>query len=452
MTVQVQPELLAHHYTEAGLNEQAIGYWQRAGETAKQRSAHVEVIAHLNKGLELLAVLPDTPQRCQQELTLHIALGPSLVATKGYAAPEVEQTYNRAQALCQIVDEAPQLFQVLHLLRSFYLVRAELQSALELNEHMLRLAQRLQGPWYLLNAHMAIGHTLLHLGELQLACTHLEQGKAVYTSQRSETVMPLSAGGLDPGMFCQAWLAAVLWTMGYPNKALQNSDEALAIAQERAHPFSLSTAIGFSTRIHRWRGELQTAYEREQMTMDMASEGRFAQSVSEGTIRQGLRLTEQGEVEEGLALVRQGVAAYHATGAVVRQPLWFAPLAAALLKAEQVEDGLTVIAEALEHVNQAGECWWEAELHRLKGELLLAQSTDNATEAESQFHQAISIAHHQSAKSWELRAAISLAKLWQSQGKVVEARDLLAPVYEWFTEGFDTVDLIDAKVLLDELS
>jgi predicted ATPase len=449
-TAETQPELLAHHFTEAGLHEQALRYWQQAGERAGQRSANAEAIGHLTKGLELLRTLPDTPERTQQELTLRIALTPSLVATRGYAAPEVEQNYRRAQALCQQVDATPQLFQVLLGLRAFYLVRAELQAARELNEHLLRIARDLQDPLCLLVAHHSLGHTLLHLGAFLPARAHLEEGITRDASRHTRTQVPLT-GGQDPEMFGLSWLAQALWVLGYPEQAVQRSNEALALAQERAHPFNLACALEYGIRLHRWRGELQTVQERSEALMTLSTAYGFAQQGAIGTIHRGRALTEHGHSEEGLALIHQGLAAYQATGALIRLPLFLAPFAEAQGKAGLVDEALTVCAEALEHVNRTGERWWEAELHRLKAELFLKQPIPDEHHAESCFHQALDVARNQQAKSLELRAAMSLSQLWQRQEKFKEAYDLLAPVYGWFTEGFDTADLREAKVLLQEL-
>jgi tetratricopeptide (TPR) repeat protein len=243
-----------------------------------------------------------------------------------------------------------------------------------------------------------------------------------------------------------------LWLLGYPEQAVQRSNEALALAQAREHLFNLVNTLNYCIRLHRWRGERQIVEEWLEASMTLSSEYGFGQQAAIGKIERGFVLTEDGNSEEGLTLMHQGLAAYRATGVVARQPWYLAELAEAHGKVGQAEEGLTALTEALALVNDTNERWWEAELYRLKGELLIQQSSDNAAEAESCFQKAIPIAQNQSAKSWELRAATSLACLWQSQGKRQNAYDLLASVYGWFTEGFDTADLIDAKALLDELA
>jgi tetratricopeptide (TPR) repeat protein len=242
-----------------------------------------------------------------------------------------------------------------------------------------------------------------------------------------------------------------LWLLGYPEQAVQRSNDALALAQARENLFNLVNTLQLCIRLHRWRGERQIVEERLESSLALSTAYGFAMQAAMGKIAWGFVLTEHGD-SAGLALMHEGLTAYRATGSAVRQPWYLAELAEAHGKVGQAEEGLTVLTEALALVNDTNERWWEAELHRLKGELLIQQSSHNAAEAESCFQKAISIAQNQSAKSWELRAATSLARLWQSQGKQQEAYDLLAPVYGWFTEGFDTADLIDAKALLDELS
>jgi predicted ATPase len=237
-TAEIQPELLAHHYTEAGLSSQAMIYWQRAGQRALERSAHLEAISHLTKGLEVLKTLPDTPERTRQELDLQTALGPAWIATKGYAALEVEQAYARARALCQQLGEAPQLFSVLFGLRLFYQQRAEFQSARELEEQLFRLAQHVEDPTLLLVSHQALGTSAYWLGELPQARTHLEQGIALYAPKQHHTLAFEAIQ--NPGVACLAFVGRVLWMMGLPDQALQRSTAALAFAQELAHPSAWS--------------------------------------------------------------------------------------------------------------------------------------------------------------------------------------------------------------------
>jgi predicted ATPase len=428
-TADSQPELLAHHYTEAGLIEQSIAYWYKAGQRASERSAHVEAISHLTRGLELLETLPEIPQRLQREVDMLIALGASLIATKGSAAPEVGQTYTRARQLCQDLADPHQLFPVLRGLWNYALVRAELQTAHALSEQLLTLAQQTQDPVMLSAAHGAVGTTLLSSGAAADAFTHLTQEIALYD---------LGAWGL--------------WCLGSPDQALVRSHEAVTLAQQIAYPFSLSFALGSAAMIHHLRREERFTQERAEATMSLTKEQGFQFWMALGSLLHGWTLVRYGQAQEGIAQISQGLTAYHATGAEILRPYCLALLAEAHGIQGEPEAGLVVLAEALTLTDTTGERWSEPELYRLKGELLLQQNSDNQAEAEHCFHHAISRAQNQSAKSWELRAATSLARLWQQQGKRQEAHDLLAPIYHWFTEGFDTADLQDAKTLLDELA
>jgi predicted ATPase len=447
---ETQPELLAHHYTEAGVLAQAVLYWQRAGQRAIERSAPVEAIAHLSKGLEVLGMLPDTPARAQQELGVQIALGQAWMAAKGQGIPEVERAYTRARELCRQVGETPEIFPVVWGLGRFYLVRAEYQTARELAEQCLSMAQRVHDPALLLVAHHTLGGTLYHLGEFTLGRAHLEQGIALYDRHQHHHLAFRHGMGL--GVWCLSYVAWPLWQLGYPDQALRRSNEAITLAYELSHPLSLAAALDYAAMLHYSRRERHATQERAEAGMALASEKGFPQFLTVGMMMRGWALAMQGQEEEGIAQLRQGLAAIRAAGAEVARSRDLALLAEAYGKVGQTEAGLTVLAEALAVVDKTGERFWEAELHRLKGELLLQQATGSDDEAETWLHQALDIAGHQQAKSLELRAAVSLSRLWQRQGKRTEAHELLAPIYGWFTEGFDTVDLREARALLEALT
>jgi TOMM system kinase/cyclase fusion protein len=447
---ETQPELLAHHFTEAGLSAQALPYWQQAGQRAIEHSANLEAIGHLTTGLDVLKPLPDTPERTQHELTLHVALGVALRATKGLGAPEVGQIYARARELCQQVEETPQLFPVLRGLWEFYELQGELQTARELGEQLLTLAQRVQEEELLLVAHNVLGDTLVWLGEFAVARAHLEQGIALYNPQQYRSHAFLY--GYDSGVHCLAFGAWALWYLGYPDHALRRIHEALTLAQGLSHPFSLAFALAFAAWLHQLRREGQAAQERAEAAIAIASDQGFPFWESWGTVLRGWALAEQGQSAEGIAQMRQGIAAWRATGAELQLPYYLALLVEAYRRAGQAEEGLRVLAEALTAVRNTGERQHEAELYRLKGELRLKQDVPDEPEAERCLRQAIDVACQQQAKSLELRAVIGLARLWQRQGKRAEAGELLAPIYGWFTEGFDTADLQEAKALLEELS
>jgi predicted ATPase/class 3 adenylate cyclase len=467
---ETQPELVAYHYTEAVLAKQAIPYWQRAGERATERSAYVEAIGHLTAGLAALEALPDTPERTQQALALHLALGPPLAATKGYAAPEVEQVYARARVLCQHIGETPQLFPVLRGLGMFYIGRADYRTAQELGEQLLALAQRQEAAGLLLEAHFTLGMTLFYRGELTAARAHLEQGIALYDTQQHRAHTALY--GHDPGVACLCFAAWTLSLLGYLDQALQRICDALTLAQELSHPHSLVWAIDFGAIIHHMRREWLQTRERAEAVIALASEQGYPMWVAAGLCFRGSVLLQTGQVDKAITQLRQSLSFWQGTGAELAQSYFMAMLAEAYGKNGQYDESWHVLAEALEVVDAHGDRFWEAELYRLRGELLLQQATgredaDQAppepsmlteagqpvnSEAETCFQQALTIARRQEAKSLELRAATSLAQLWQQQGKRAEARELLAPIYHWFTEGFDTADLQEARALLEELS
>jgi predicted ATPase len=450
-TVETQPELVAQHYTEAGLAEQAIGYWQRAGQQASERSAHLEASSHCTTGIELLKTLPDTPAHTQHALTLHLALGTALLMAKGHAAPEVEQAYTQARVLCQQVGETPELVPVLLGLWQFYLVRAQLHTAREIGDTLLRLAQQAHDPALVVLAHYTLGATLCYLGALPAARQHLEEGIARDTPDQRRA--PVFRMGHDLGVGCRTFAARTLWLLGYPEQALAHLHEALALAHELSHPFSLAYARCWAAIVSQCRRDVPAMHAQAEAAVALATEQGFPSWASEGTILHGWALAMRGQGETGLAQVRQGIAAWQATGAALLVPYFCTMLADVADHVDHPEEGLQALAEAHTLVEQQEERWWEAEVCRLRGVLLLRQpGTPQPEEAEAWLQRALDTARRQEAKSLELRAAMSLSRLWQQQGKQAEARALLAPVYGWFTEGFDTADLQEAKALLDALA
>jgi predicted ATPase len=447
--VATQPEVVARHCTAAGQDEVAIRYWQRAGQRALQGSAHAEAITHLRQGLAILTTLPETPARLQQELDLQVALGPALYATKGHAAPEVEHAYGRARELCAQLGDTPQLFPVLRGLMLYYQQRGDLQTTSQLGEQLLRLAQAQPDPAPRLLAHHQLGQVLFYRGELAAAQTHQAQALALYDPQAHRALAVRY--GIDLGVGSHSHLARALWSLGYPDQALQHGQAARTLAQEVAHPFSLAFALVFAAIVHQCRREVLAAHEQAAAAMTLATKQGFAQWVAWSTVLHGWALAMQGQGEAGLAEIRQGLAADLATGSTSWQPYSLGLLAEASGVGGHPDAGLTALAEALAVTDTTELRYYAAELYRLKGALLLQQAVPDAAQAAACFHQALAIARQQQAKSWELRAATSLARLWQSQGKRQEAYDLPAPVYAWFTEGFDTADLQDAKALLEDL-
>jgi predicted ATPase/class 3 adenylate cyclase len=448
--VETQPELVAQHYAAAGCTEQAVHYWQRAGEQASDRSANLEAISHFTIGIELLQTLPETPEHTQQALTLYIGLGAALQVTKGQAAPEVEHAYIQARALCQQVGETSQLVPVLLGLYRFYLVQSQFHTARELGETLLRLAQHADDPALTVLAHYVLGALGFWVGALPAARQHLEEGIARYTPDQSRALM--FRMGLDPGVGCRAYTAQTLWLLGYPEQALARLHEALALAHELSHPYTLAYVQCWAAIVYQIRRDVSVVHEHAEAAVALSTEQGFPLWAALGTSMRGwtLALLDQGEA--GMAQVRQGVAAWRATSATMLVPYLCTVLAEVTAHLGHPEDGLQALAEAHTLVAQQEERWWEAEVHRLQGVLLLRHPGTPQVEAETWLQRALDVARCQEAKSLELRAAMSLSRLWQQQGKQAAARALLAPVYGWFTEGFDTADLQEAKALLETLS
>ena len=408
----------------------------------------METVAHCTMGLEVLRTLPDTPVRIQYELDMQVALGQALQVTKGPPAPEVERAYARARELCQQVEGTPQIVAVLGGLCMFYRVRGELQAARELGEQLLTLAQRLHDPERLAYAHWGLGEALFYLGEFASAHAHLEQALAVSDTPQNRSLPSLFGGAARVNTLgTTAW---VLWLLGYPDQALTRSHEMLTYAQELQHAFSLARALFNVATLHKLRGEAVATHEWAEAALAIVTEQGVGQLLRIVTFTRGWALAMQGQHEEGMAEMHQGLAARRAMGAGITLAEFPARLGEAYGRIGQAEAGLRLLAEALAVVDK--DPWYEAEVHRIKGELLLWQAIPDTSQAEAYFQQALAVARRQQAKSYELRAALSLSRLWQRQGKRTEARELLAQIYGWFTEGFGTPDLQDAKALLDELT
>jgi predicted ATPase/class 3 adenylate cyclase len=446
---ETQPEVLAHHYTEAGLSAQAIPYWQRAGERALQRSANFEAISHLTRGLELLGTLLESPERAHQELGLQLTLGPAVMNTKGTAAPEVERIYARACELCRQMGDTPQLFLALWGFWYLHMARGQLQRARALGEEFLGLARQRQDPLLLLHGHRMVGNIAWFQGELTQAQTHVQEALAHYDPEQHRT--HAVRYGQDSGVTCGILGALILWMLGYPDQARQSMEETLVLARGLAHPFTLALTLLWSALLYQLRREPQLALAQAEAELVLCTEQGFTLYRTWGTVLRGWALAAQGQGAEGIAQIHEGFAAFRATGTGVFWPWFLALLAEACGQAGQINEGLRASEEALEALQTHEDRVYEAEVYRLKGDLLLQNSAAHQAEAEEHLQQALAVARRQQAKSLELRAAISLSRLWQQQGKRAEARELLAPVYDWFTEGFDTADLQDAKALLATL-
>ena len=449
-----RPEIIAHHYTEAGLKMEAVSYWQRAGKRAVERFANAEAIAHLTKGLDLLKDLPKNPEHTRQELMLQLSLGPPLSWLRGFAAPEVEDTYSRALNLSQqaggILPQFPALWGMWH----FYVLRAEFHKAETLSEQLISFIQTEDDTVPLSDAYRARGETLLWTGEFSKARTYLEKGIVLDDGRQQGTY-----NAEDPGVACRFFSGIAQWFLGYPDQALRRSHDAVTMAQKLSHPLSLSAAHHFKALLHLLRREGGPSIIHIEAAMAIAAEQAFGFFIAFDRVLRGWALAEQGESEEGVSQMLQGLTAYRATGAEALLPQWLAVLAATYGKLGQIQEGLDVLADAQNLADKNnGERYYIAELHRLKGKLLMQKIKDTVRdtavydEAEACFLQAIEVARQQDAKSLELRAAVSLSRLWQRQSKKADAFGLLSKIYNWFEEGFDTPDLKAAEVFLEELS
>jgi predicted ATPase/class 3 adenylate cyclase len=452
--VVAEPELLARHLSEAGLLEKAVSWWQRAGEKATERSANSEAIAHLKQGIEILGRLSESAGRDEQELFLQAALITPFYAKEGPASAAVERAALRARELGGRIgpDSAAQPQAVLARWRLGFVhaMRGELRTGLALYEEALSLAGRLGDPFLLSGIHHMMGLAHLWLANLAAARRHFEEALALYDPERDRA--KAARLGYDLCVGCHSHLGIVVWDQGFPDEALCHTEEAIAAARAAAHPLSQAHALSYAAMLHQWRGEVALCREQAEAALALATEQLLSYWAALAMVAGGWALAREGQTEKGLARLRAGIDALRATGSKAWEPQYLALFADACLAAGRIEEGLSAVREALGEVEETDLRWYEPELNRLEGELLLASKEPEESSAEASFRNALAIAREQQAKSWELRAAESLARLLAHQGRREEARALLATIYGWFTEGFDTSDLEDAKALLDQLA
>jgi class 3 adenylate cyclase/predicted ATPase len=448
-TVAAEPELLAQHCAAAGLAERAVDYWHKAGQLAIRRSATAEAIAQLTRGLEVLKGLPDGPERQRRELGLQLALGPALIAAKGFAAPETERAYARAHELCREVGDTPELFPALYGRSVVHWQRGELAAAHEVARELLRVAEERGDAAAEVVGHRIVGAFLLQLGRLAESRAHSERALALYDPVRDRSSAFVYA--IDSRVICLTWLSHVLVILGHPEQALARDGEVPGYARELAHPNTEAVALAWGCIFRQLLRDRRNAQAQAEAGIALATEQGFPLYLAACTVVRGWALADGGRLDDGIAEIRRGLANYRGTGAGLWSPYFLSLLAEAHGRAGQAAAGLSLVADALDRVEQTGARWIEAELHRLRGELLLALPEPDRREAEACFRQALAVAREQDARMWELRAATSLGQLWREQGKGAEARDVLAPIHGWFSEGLDTPDLQAAKALLDGL-
>jgi class 3 adenylate cyclase/predicted ATPase len=450
-TVGTRPELLAHHFTEAGLPDKAIGYWLKAGLRSQERSANVEAIGHLTKGLDLLGTLEESHERGVQELQFLNRLGTAYIAARGYAAPEVGPIFSRARELCERIGQPPQqLFAIMWGTWVWHLVRSDLRLCMELAAEAVALAERVNDPGMLMEALFLPAVTLVFRGEFASARAHCARALAEY-DDRARTRFWAGITGEDSGVAHRCYLSVSLWHLGYPDQALKLNQEAVELARAIGHPFTLTFALEHRAWLCNQcllAAEARAAAEEE---IALATEQGFAYWLASATLFKADSVALQGKWEEALPLLVKGLHDLRATGAGLDLTLHLGLLGGAYTQAGRFEDAMKPLDEGLAVAETSDERFYEAELHRLKGELLLAASPDQAA-AEAWFRQSIETAQSQRSKAWELRTTTSLARLWQRQGRRDEARAVLAAIYGTYTEGFSTPDLVDARALLDSLA
>ena len=445
---EAQPELLAQHFSEARLVPKAVEYWHKAGLRAAQRSAYVEAVNHLERGIALLKGAAPWAERASQELALQSTSGPVLIATRGWGAPETHAAYFRTRDLSAELGKTTELFRALRGIVSAQILEGKLNEAQEVGQQLLSLAH--DDAALLLEAHNTLGFATIYLGELERARSHLEQAVALHAVQ-SPSCASLTAQ--DPGVAGRAHLAFPLWMLGFPDQALQRSAEALRLSTALSHPFSIVYASCLKSMLHSFRGEAAAAREHAEEVLRLSREHGFsAWWLGNGLCVSGWAMTEEGEQAEGIDRLAQGVAAIRSAGTELVLPYYLGLLATACADNGRIAQGVHAVDDALQVVDKTGQRLWEPELQRKKGELVLLAAGPTGTEAgEACFLTSLDLAGRRNAKSWELRSAMSLARLWHEQGDDPRARRLLGAIHEQFKEGRDTADLRRARTLLAEL-
>jgi len=443
-----QPEIIAHHYTEAKNEKAAVFYWQHAGNRALEQFANEEAISHLNRALTILATLPETSKRNDKELQILLAIGPALNSIRGYASREVEQTYSRARMLCRQMGKKGPLIRVLLGLWGLYVVRADYKEALGIGNEVEKLTKEWQDGIYKLASHLVSGGALFGLAQFNSSIEQLEQGVVLYDPKNHDRYTSLFAA--DLGVFCLAWAAHPLWHVGYPDRALVSSRKAVQLAEELAHPYSLALALDYSAIVHQFRREPEAALQAARAAISVCKDKKFAYYYGWATIIESWAMAHLGDCDKGMSGIKEGLKIIGDTGAKRSLPYYLSLLAEVYGKSGQAEKGQQTIEKAIAEAENIGEHWWGAELFRLKGVLLLQQSNPDAKRAEVNLMKALDMARRQHTILLELRSAISMYRFGQQQGKYSNAHQLLVEIYGRFTEGFDTIDLVEAKTIINQ--
>jgi DNA-binding winged helix-turn-helix (wHTH) protein/predicted ATPase len=445
---------LAAHFAQGRDFARAARYHGQAAEHAVRRHGYREAADHAARALELLAAWPDSPERTRHELALHVVLGGALTATHGYAAPDAVRAYARARELCARAGETPELFNILLGLVRVYTARGDLPAARDVAGHLERLADTASTAVLAVAGHNALGLLDLYAGDFARAIERLEHGIALHDRADGADLWTAALRiGPDPAVACTTNLALALWIIGRPDRAVATVDAARVLAASLDHPRSLAYANHYAAALHGFRREWRVVRERHDVAATLATEHGLAVYRSAGEVHRGRLLAEDGQVDAGLARMREAAAASWTLGLQVWAPVVAASMAEVYAGVHRPTDGLALVRDALDVAERSGWHYWTAELHRLEGVLTLQSDARGREEqAEACFREAIELARRQCAKSFELRAATSLARLWARQGKTRDAHALLAEVYAWFTEGFDMPDLTDARALLEQIT
>ena len=438
-----QPEVLAFHYQEAGNHQLAIRCWFKSGQRALAHSANVEAIANFRKALRLLNALPETPERIKQEIDIQLALGIPLIAVQGYASAETREAFSRARTLCLQLGNIPEYFQALFGLWGHSWMSGKNDDALRMADEFLSRSRALSDPVLPIVAHRVMGSTLLTVGDFQSSANHFEETIRLSPSKGKQSLYNLYM--VEPQVASLLLLSWDLWFLGYPDQSLSRVSEALALAQELSHPYTIAFAHYMTSVVHLLRGDAARAFESAEKSFEVSQEQRFSLYAILSRISRGRAVGDLGRLEEARAEITLGIDEARRNGVGFMLPMMDSWLADMHAKTGENESALSIVEGALANIGDVTGRSWEAELHRQRAQILVALDPSKVSEAESHLKKSIEVARGQNAKSFELRAATSLAELWRTQGRLDEARALLEPICRWFDEGAETADLRRAR-------
>ena len=444
------PEILAHHYSEAGACENAIRCWSKAGRNALERSAALEAVTHFSRGLDFIQRLPQNKERDLKELDLLSALGPAIMACRGHGAQEAGDVYKRAQTLCDSLGDVGYRAAILQGLRLFYMADGDFHASHAAGQALLALAGRTGDQDQQVEAHRGLAVTYYFRGEFIDSREHSKKGIGLYDRRRRRA--HAFRYDADPGVTLHSYAGWTLQSLGFPDQALRESEQALAIADESQLAYAQVEALAWRTALAAMRRSPNEADRFAEQTSRLAADQGFQFYMAHSMFMLGWARASKGDHELGVSEMRRGLEAINDLGTGISVPRYQSMVAEVLGELGEIAEALSLVDQAINLIGETDSRAFEAEIHRIKGDLVRRRDGWNSNESEASYRRAISIARAQHAKIWELRATTSLAKLWSEQGQCPESRDVLVPIYSWFNEGFDTADLMEAKTLLDELT